>query len=120
MNGASDHTASYSDKILCGARGATAAIGQSDLRPRRGALFAQGRRTVASWLRAAGLGADFRKTLPRGLQQPLTASSSIRAAARRYDWTIKIHCNMRLEYDLRPTAQRTAKHSCIFQMTVFA
>src|SRR5919204_1490764 len=27
----------------------------------RGALFARGRRTVASWLRAAGLGADFRQ-----------------------------------------------------------
>ncbi len=27
----------------------------------RGVLFAQGRRTVASWLRAAGLGADFRQ-----------------------------------------------------------
>jgi hypothetical protein len=27
----------------------------------RGLLFAQGRRTVASWLRAAGLGADFRQ-----------------------------------------------------------
>src|SRR3954471_5432215 len=26
----------------------------------RGVLFARGRRTVASWLRAAGLGADFR------------------------------------------------------------
>ena len=27
----------------------------------RGVLFAQGRRTVASWLRAAGLGKDFRQ-----------------------------------------------------------
>src|SRR5436309_11951175 len=27
----------------------------------RGLLFAQGRRTVASWLRAAGLGQDFRQ-----------------------------------------------------------
>src|SRR5437762_13145421 len=27
----------------------------------RGLLFARGRRTVASWLRAAGLGADFRR-----------------------------------------------------------
>src|SRR5271165_1010777 len=27
----------------------------------RGMLFAQGRRTVASWLRAAGLGKDFRQ-----------------------------------------------------------
>src|SRR5437763_1897933 len=27
----------------------------------RGLLFAQGRRTVAGWLRAAGLGADFRR-----------------------------------------------------------